>query len=296
VLADLVDGDDVGVVEPGGGLGLAPEAARAFATHFAPSDTPGMNYGNGLMHVGNGGRSYLHHTGGMLSFSSSFHLDVASGVGAFASSTINAFADYRPRLLTRFAVDAITDALAGKPIPAPPPLDPPPSHAAAYAGTYRGPTGAFEIRAGAPLTIAAGGQSAALQAWGTDLFRTLHPAFRAFTLKIERKGAAITGASWGPASFLRDGAGGALPASDPKLARLTGRFVNDNPWYPPTIIVERGGKLWSGTETPLTRISDNLWRVGEESWSPERASFADFIDGRPQTLVFSAVDFSRHDV
>ena len=106
----------------------------------------------------------------------------------------------------------------------------------------------------------------------------------------------MIGASWGPASFLRDGAGGTLPASDPKLARLTGRFVNDNPWYPPTIIVERGGKLWSGTETQLTRIGDNLWRVGEESWSPERASFADFIDGRPQTLVFSAVDFSRHDV
>ena len=75
------------------------------------SDTPGMTYGNGLMHVGYAGRSYLHHTGGMVSFSSSFHVDVASGVGAFASSTITAFADYRPRLLTRFAVDALTNAL-----------------------------------------------------------------------------------------------------------------------------------------------------------------------------------------
>ena len=71
-----------------------------------------MTYGNGLMHVGTGGRAYLHHTGGMLSFSSSFHVDVASGVGAFASSTINAFAEYRPRLLTMFAVDAIGAALA----------------------------------------------------------------------------------------------------------------------------------------------------------------------------------------
>jgi hypothetical protein len=38
-----------------------------------------MSYGNGLMHVGNAGRSYLHHTGGMVSFSSSFHLDTGSG-------------------------------------------------------------------------------------------------------------------------------------------------------------------------------------------------------------------------
>ena len=77
-----------------------------------------MTYGNGLMHVGNGGRSYLHHTGGMVSFSSSFHVDVASGVGAFASSTISAFVEYRPRLLTRFAVDALTNARGGRPVPA----------------------------------------------------------------------------------------------------------------------------------------------------------------------------------
>ena len=108
-----------------GGLGLPPQLARNYATHAVSSDTPGMSYGNGLMHVGNAGRSYLHHTGGMVSFSSSFHVDVASGVGAFASSTISAFVEYRPRLLTRFAVDTLTDALAGKPLPAPPPLDPP---------------------------------------------------------------------------------------------------------------------------------------------------------------------------
>ena len=98
---------------------------KAFTAHVVPSDTPGMSYGNGLMHVGNGGRSYLHHTGGMVSFSSSFHVDIASGVGAFASSTISAFAEYRPRVLTRFAVDALIKALAGQPLPAPPPLDAP---------------------------------------------------------------------------------------------------------------------------------------------------------------------------
>jgi hypothetical protein len=61
-------------------------------------------------------------------------------------------------------------------------------------------------------------------------------------------------------------------------------------------VVERGGKLWIGTETPLTRIGDNIWRVGKEEWSPERASFADFIDGRPQTFVYSAVRYARHEV
>ena len=107
-----------------------------------------MSYGNGLMHVGNGGRSYLHHTGGMVSFSSSFHVDVASGVGAFASSTISAFAEYRPRLLTRFAVDALTNALGRQAAARAAAADVPLANAAAYVGRYSGPAGAFEVRAG----------------------------------------------------------------------------------------------------------------------------------------------------
>jgi CubicO group peptidase (beta-lactamase class C family) len=283
-------------VQGRGGLGLPAELAKSFTTHAVPSDTPGMTYGNGLMHVSNGGRSYLHHTGGMVSFSSSFHVDTASGVGSFASSTITAFAEYRPRLVTRFAVDALTNALAGKAPPAPPPLDAPVVNPSAFVGRYSGPAGSFEVHAGNPLTIVADGRSADLQYAGDSLFRTLHPSFRRFTLLFERKVQAITAASWGPNSYLRDGAGGALKASSPELAKLAGRYVNDSPWIGMANVVERGGKLWIGTETPMTRISDNLWRVGEDAWSPERASFADVIDGRPQTFIFSGERFLRHDV
>ncbi|MCL6728947.1 serine hydrolase domain-containing protein [Sphingomonas hankyongi] len=279
-----------------GGLGLGPQQGLAFTRQAVPSDTPGMRYGNGLMHVANAGRSYLHHTGGMVSFSSSFHLDVANGIGAFASTNLSGFAGYRPRLLTRFAVDALTHAGAGRPLPSPPPFDTPLTNAASYVGRYSGPAGEFEIRAGSPLTIVAGGESAPLQSWGGETFRTLHPAFRFFSLLFERKGTTVSRAHWGPASFVRAGSGAALTASDPELAKLAGRFVNDSPWWGTNVIVERGGKLWLGTETPLTRISNNVWRVGEESWSPERAAFTDFIDGRPQTLIFSGEKFLRHDV
>ena len=44
------------------------------------------------------------------------------------------------------------------------------------------------------------------------------------------------------------------------------------------------------------RFGYSLWRVGKESWSPERASFDDFLDGRPQTLIYSGVKFARHDI
>jgi CubicO group peptidase (beta-lactamase class C family) len=279
-----------------GGLGLSADQARVFTGHAVPSDTPGMNYGNGLMHVGGAGRSYLHHTGGMVSFSSSFHLDAKSGVGAFASASLSAFAEYRPRLLTRFAVDALTNALAGAALPATASLAIHLPGASMYVGRYSGPSGKFEIKAGSPLTLVANGRSAALEPIGGDMFRTLHPDFSRFTLAFDRRNGAIAGAVWGPASYARDGSDGTLPASDPALARFVGRYINDSPWVGLADVVERGGKLWIGTETPMTRVSDNLWRVGEESWSPERASFANAIDGRPQSFFYSGVEFIRHDI
>jgi CubicO group peptidase (beta-lactamase class C family) len=279
-----------------GGIGLDAQRALAFTRHAVPSDTPARKYGNGLMHMTESGRTLLHHTGGMVSFSSSFHLDPPTGVGAFASSTVSAFAEYRPRLLTRFAADALRSAVAGAALPPPPPLSIPLANAGSYVGRYSGPVGSFEIRPGSPLTIIADGRSAPLQPWGGEIFRTVHPAFRQFSLVFDRSKGAITGASWGSASFLRAGAGGTLPRSDPALARLAGRYVNDSPWWGATYVVERGGKLWMGTDTPLTRIGDNLWRVGAEAWSPERASFANFLDGRPQTFIYSGEKFLRHDI
>ena len=130
-----------------GGLGLPPALARVFTSHAVPSDVPDMTYGNALMHVGGDGRSYLHHTGGMVGFSSSFHLDTASGVAAFESANIGYLAEYRPRLLTRFAADALTNALAGKAPPAAPPLGVVLAVPAAYTGRFSGPGGTFEVRA-----------------------------------------------------------------------------------------------------------------------------------------------------
>lgn len=283
-------------VQGRGAFGLPPQLARTFTTHSVPSDTAGMTYGNGIMHVGHAGRAYLHHTGGMVSFSSSYHVDVTSGVGAFASSNISAFAEYRPRLLTRFAVDALTGALSGRPLPTPPHLSTPVPNAAAYVGRYSGPSGSFEIRAGAPLTIVANGRSATLELSDADLFRTAHPDFREFSLLFARRGGSVVGASWGPNSYQREGQNVAIPPSDPSLARLAGRYVNDSPWFGMAHVVERGGRLWIGTETPMTPIGRNLWRIGDESWSPERGSFTDYIDGRPQTFVYSGEKFLRHDI
>jgi hypothetical protein len=256
-----------------------------------------MTYGNGLMHVSSGGRRYLHHTGGMVSFSSAFHVDTGNGVGAFASSTISAFAEYRPRDLTFFAVQALTAAADGKSLPAPPPLERPVAHAPEYVGTYSAGGRSFTVGGTASdLTLTSNGREAALESVGGDMFRTLHPDFRKFTLLFDRSAGKAVSAAWGPDTFVRPGAAVRMPRSDPALARFTGTYVNDSPWWGTSVIVERGGQLWVGTETPLIRTGDNQWRVGDERWSPERASFANFVDGKPQTFIFSGVEFARQDV
>lgn len=281
-----------------GGLGLSPAHGRAFASHFVPADVPGAEYGNGIRRVADpSGRRYLHHTGGMVSFSSSMHVDPQGGAGAFASATVSAFHSYRPRDLTLFAVQALNAAAAGRPPPAPPPLGQPAvGNGGDYAGRYASGPAPFAVLAGRTLAITAGGRSAPLVAARDDVFRTSHPAFRGFELMFERAGGRVVAAHWGADSYLREGAGGTLPKSDPALARLAGRFVNDSPWEGLIRIVERGGRLWAGTATPLTPIGPNLWRAGEQSWSPERIAFADFVGGRPQTVLLSGERFLRHDI
>lgn len=279
-----------------GGLGLDPERGRAFASHFVPSATPGMAYGNGLMHVTDEGRPYLHHTGGMVSFSSSFHVDALDGIGAFASASISYMPEYRPRALTLFAIKALRAVVAGATIPTPPPLEKPLANAADYAGRYVAGNRSFEIRPGTQLTLVAGGREAPLEGIDDDVFATAHPAFAGWPVYFDRKGTVVTGAGWGPDGFARDGSGMAFPASDPALARLAGKYVNDSPWLGIARIVERGGKLWGGGFAPMTQIGDGIWRFGKEEWSPERVSFANMVDGRPQTMIFSGNRFERRDV
>lgn len=279
-----------------GGFGLSPERGLAFTRHAVASGEGDMRYGNGLMHVADAGVAYIHHTGGGPFGSASFHLDPATGIGAFAGSTISAFADYRPTMLTLFAVKALTAARSRRPLPAPPPFVPALPHPEAFSGRYASGARAFTVRAGQPLMLASAGRQTELQNWGEDLFRTAHPDFADFALKFERSSGRIVAASWGPDTLLREGAGGARPASDPALALLAGRFGDDNTLGGVVQIVERGGRLWLGTDTPMTRLDRNLWRVGAEPWWPERAEFADFADRRPHTVTLFGQTFERREV
>jgi len=107
----------------GNGGKLMPDAqAKLFARPQikAPGwSFKGSSYGNGLAYVPLEGHMVMQHTGGMLAFHSSIHVDPVAGCGAFAS--VNSGADeYRPREVTAYACAMLRAA-------AEPGLDPKPA-------------------------------------------------------------------------------------------------------------------------------------------------------------------------
>ncbi len=287
-----------------GGLGLDPANAAAFTSHdVATVGGPShgiigaMRYGNGLMHVADAAkRPYFHHTGGMPSFTSSFHLDAASGVGAFASVPLGYPANYRPRLLTMFAVQALTAAAAGTKLPDPPSLATPRVKGADYVGTYTGPAGSLTFAdPPAGLSVTRNGQTVPMIQEDGDLYAARLPTLAAWPIEFFRKDKQVVAINHGPNTYVRSGASYPVPASDPALALLAGRFQNDSAWNIIVTVAERGGKLWLGGNEELTLTGNLQYRTGE-AWSSPRIRFADLIDGRPQTLIIDGSRLERRDI
>src|SRR5262245_55359057 len=121
-----------------GGPVFSDEMARRFMAE--PADAPGWaehaKYGNGLARVRINDRDYIHHTGGMVSFCSSMHIDPAAGVAAFASSNVSHLLHYRPRAVTVYACELMRAVREHLGAPEPAPTRPSVDSANLYAGGY----------------------------------------------------------------------------------------------------------------------------------------------------------------
>src|SRR5262249_25444413 len=129
------------LINRGRGLRGRVISEQAFARLIAPvTKAPfrgeDANYAYGLWVNDLNGHTYLRHTGGMVAFSSALHVDLQSGIGAFASVNAN-LAGYRPVLVARYALDLLRAAAEGKDLPAMPQMSPAPDeiqNANDYAG------------------------------------------------------------------------------------------------------------------------------------------------------------------
>jgi len=278
----------------------APVISDAAAVKFLadPADAPGWSagarYGNGVARLAIDGRNYLHHTGGMVSFSSSLHVDPEAGVAAFASSNVHYGLAYRPRDVTIYACKLLHAAESGGVAPSPAPTRPIVDKPQAFAGIFAAASGdKFEIVAEADrLVLRRDGRDTEMQARGDGFFACREPAFEVTGLKVDMEAEKAVRAWAGDIEYAANPSAGYRPLPSPELQALAGRYDSDDRWAGPAYVFARDGKLWLGTDA-LAPLKNGEWRAGAEEWSPERVRFDGVVAGRPHRMLYSGFPFYR---
>ena len=277
-----------------GGPVINDVTAAKFLTDPVEGWSAGAHYGNGIARVTIDGREYLHHTGGMVSFCSSLHVDRKAGVAAFASTNVHYALNYRPRLVTLYACElmrALSNGVAARKPKSPVEKLEKPER---FVGVFTAEGGdRIEILSdGAIISLRHGDVLSPMQQVAPNLFAAPESKFTITGIAFELDDEGVTRLWAGDVEYLRDQSLGYKPQTAPALKAYAGRYDNDDRWAGPIYVYARNNELWIGNAVKLTPIDDNSWRLGDDS-SPERISFAGFINGAPHQLIFSGTPYLR---
>ncbi|MBS0386392.1 MAG: serine hydrolase [Proteobacteria bacterium] len=284
----------IGLAQGRGGPVLSDPAAAQFIAVSTPGWDAGAAYGNGIARITKDGRRYLHHTGGMVSFSSAIHVDTEAGIAAFASSNVGGGLNYRPRDVTLYACQLFRTARDGGEAPTPKPTRPSVEHVERYVGVFTAASGdRFEVRAtGDQTKLRYNGRETDMQFAGGG-FACVEPAFAVSGLVFEMENDHAIRAWANDVEYIADPEHGYKPPASAELRALAGRYDNDDRWWGPATVIARDGRLWLGNTDALTPLGDGSWRMGDDEWSPERIRFDGVIDGRPTRMLLSGLPFVR---
>lgn len=281
-----------------GGPVLSDATAAAFMAD--PAAAPGWaetaRYGNGLARLTISDRQYLHHTGGMVSFSSSMHVDPEAGVAAYASSNIGVSLNYRPRDVSLYACRLFRMAREGGEAPTPAPTQSTVNDPSRFTGIYTAASGeAFEIRPeGAnQISMRRDGRDSRMQSLAGPFFVTEEPRFATTGVFFDADGEDVVRAWANEVEFARGPRREYQAPTSPELQRLAGIYDSDDRWSGPIWVIARSGKLWLNNSEPLVLLDDGSWRPGLEEWVPERIRFDGFVDGRPTRMLASGSPYVR---
>lgn len=264
----------------------------------APVYGPQAKYAYGLGIVPVNGSACLHHTGGMISFSSSIHVDPHTGVGAFASTNA-AIGEYRPRDVGSFACELMRAIREGTSSPPPPAIKQAEQipNASDYSDVYAAAGGEMILlRArGTQLLLSYKGQEVALQSQADESFLVPLPRFERLPLCFQRAAGRPVAAWWGETCFGTDRPQGRASEArlDAGLASLMGYYSNNDPWAGNYLVFARGRELWLNGTKPLVALADGSYRVGTDPNGCERVRFEAMLNGKAQRLIFSGVDHER---
>lgn len=292
---------------------LSAETFELFSKPYikAPEFSPTASYGYGIAVDTLDGHKILRHTGGMVAFASSIHVDLDAGVAAFAS--INAMQGYRPTAVTEYAIQLLRAQHESKPLSAAPPIQDAREvdNAADYAGTFDSAMGRslkFEAR-GKMLSLIAEGKNVPLQHVSGDIFlSSVEGVFSNDTLVFSRKAdqkadggdtekkAPVTEVSYRDQWFTNAAYAGPRDFKPPAhWSAYVGRYRSDSPWGGDVrAYILKDRLLVSGAA--LEPLGDALFRVGEEPWSPETVEFLHVFEGKARMLRMAGADFARVEV
>lgn len=295
----------------GDGAALAPGLLAEIGTPTAPDGEEVLvhegyptvewsRYGLGLNVEQVGGHRLLTHGGGNVGYASFVLADRTAGIAVGVLSNADGDNPVAHRL-ARVAHQVVLQTRGGD-LPGPLPPPDPRVHAvpSAWSGSFRSGETVLEVResAGGVVLDCAGARG---RLWSTPTGRYLtdHPALREYRLDTEGDERAPRWRS-GPDEFTA-GSKGDLPAH-PRATALVGQYRSWTPWFPTLRIIARAGRLWlvapGGVEAPgvdeeLTETSPGVWRIGTDSWRPERLIEVGEVDGRVVVLDRDGARYSR---
>lgn len=235
------------------------------------------------------------------------HVDLDAGVGAFVS--VNANQGYGPNPIANYASQILRARRLGAAPPPAPEADDEEwevANPAEYSGQYLSADGRLLeiVVEGKRLALLSGGQRIPLHRVGGDAFVAAdqRAAERAeldlFPFVFSREIGTIDppetsvvvgigfGSDWYAAKHHTSRQD--MPEPSDAFAAYEGLYYPSQIlWQRPTRIVARRGTLWMNGDTPLDRLTEHRFRVGDESYSPETLEFRDFVAGRAQILMLA---------
>jgi CubicO group peptidase (beta-lactamase class C family) len=290
----------------------------------APEFSETASYGYGIAVDTLDGHKILRHTGGMIAFASSIHVDLDGGMAAFAS--INAMQGYRPTAVTEYAVRLLRAERESKTLPAAPAIANPleRDNAADYAGPFTDGNGRkleFAVE-GKQLFLTAEGKRIPLQhTHGDNFISTIENVFadhtfifgraQTETAKSETQPASASGAgnvgshekpgpvvevSYGSDWYVNAKYSGQGSFTTPKeYGAFAGRYRSESAWGGDALAYVLKGQLLLNGNT-LHRIGGSLFRLGDEEWMPDTAEFLCVFEGKARILRITGMDFWRVDI
>jgi CubicO group peptidase (beta-lactamase class C family) len=295
---------------------VSEDGFRLFSTAHIKAEefSPTSSYGYGIAVDTLDGHKLLRHTGGMVAFASSIHVDLDSGVAAFAS--INAMQGYRPTAVTEYAVKLLRADKEKKALPAVPVIADPMDvdNAVDYVGTYTAADGrTLQFKAeGKRLSLVDGERMIPMQREGEDSFvstvASSHAEFVfAFGRKVSGKDAGtdagkkqppqpVIEVSYGPDWYAGSRYEGQKEFHAPaEWAAYMGRYRSDSAWGGDAHVFVLKGKL-TIEGAPLTPLGGGLFRMGEEDWSPLTAEFLHLFEGKTRLARVAGMEYWRVEV